>query len=594
MSTYSDNEDVLEPLMPMPSCGEHKDGKEAVPPIPLFCDRINEDRSPKSNLLLSKLPFEILEAITRYLSEPSLSALSLVSKNCCQLARSCRFSSVRFNYSLPQSHLIQKLSEEARERVANNGSTALPSIGPFFRRLRIMTDGRFVSDEYEDMAKDPDEKKQRASQTYSLFFSDYLHALGLILARALPHLVHLDICEHSILLTQSFFNILAGSSIQHLRLDRVYVDEEFEIVLPKALAHRGWPLRTLHLEIFWYLFGGKRGSTAPLCTSILKLCAPTLEQFAWVSSLNSVQNDVQSLAEKELPRLVQLRELMLRCVSISDQSTLNLLVFPQSESRLKVLETDEYSFIGQFLESCGTIRSLETFVWHAIELKPNNSFTFLRHNSQLSKLSISFPQTSAVLDEGILPMLSQSFQKLISLSLIWEGTSISTTALQLIGTLRGLQQIHLSTGCQCGWRNEWVIKHQEMRKYLKELPHLKKLAFSRDSYEGRRGFEDDYYHFKTPNFRSATLEDLSGLDELDRDKHSDIIWERQHRRRILAEADDYVRVLPRLEWMYIGKIRMGVVDTGECQGRHAVALSQEIVDQYRLLKNMFGRDTGNY
>ncbi|MCJ1461963.1 hypothetical protein MMC07_000563 [Pseudocyphellaria aurata] len=583
MSTYSDSKDILAFSMPELSCGEDEDGNEAVPPIPPFCVP-----SPKPNLLLSKLPLEVLEEITRYLSESSLSVLSLVSKDCCQLARSCRFRSVRFDYSIPQSHLIQKLSEEAREHVSNNGSTASPSIGTCFRRLRIPTDCRDVSETLED-----DEMEKRASQTYSLFFSDYLSSLGLILARALPNLVYLDICNHDIPLTRSFFNVLARSSVQHLKLERVYVDEEFGIVLPKALAHRGWPLRTLHLLIWWSQSSGKHGSTAPLCTSILKLCAPTLEKFAWTSPPFRGEDHSQTLAKEVLPRLVQLRELVLR-VQFSDRFTIKWLELPQLESRLKVLEADgdERSFIGQYLDSCGTIRSLETFVWQAIGLNPNDSFDFLRHNSQLSKLSIPWSQSPIALDEGILPMLSQSFQNLKSLSLTWNENSISTTALQLIGTLRGLQQIHLSTGRRHGRIHDWAIKHQEMRKYLKELRHLKKLAFSRDSYEGRQGFENDYYRSKRPIYR-VTLEDLPGLDEADPDKQTDIIWERQHRRRILAEADDYVRVLPRLEWMYFGKIRMAVVNTRECQGRHAVALSQEIDDWYQL-EGMFGRDTDDF
>ncbi|MCJ1469002.1 hypothetical protein MMC07_007634 [Pseudocyphellaria aurata] len=571
----------------MSSGVEHKNAKEAVPPIPLFCVP-----SPKSNLLLSKLPLEILEEITRYLSKSSLSALSLVSKDCCQLARSYRFSSVRFNYSIPQSHLIQKLSEEASE-VANNGSTASLSIGTCFRRLRVDKDVHRVCEKLEDMRKG-DEIEKRAWQTYSLFVSDYISSLGLIISRALPHLVCLSIHNHATLLTQSFFNVLACSSIRHLKLECVFVDEEFELVLPKALAHRGWPLRTLHLEIFWNMFSENRARTGPLCTSILKLCAPTLEKYAWVTLPSHGHDVVKSLAEEEPPQFARLRELMLRHVEFSDQSILNLLIFPQSERRLKVFEADGHDspLIGQFLENCGMIRSLETFVWQAVRVEPNDPCTFLRHNSQLSKLSIPYPQIYTVLDKRILPILSQSFQNLKSLSLTWDDTSISSTALQLIGTLRGLQQVHLSAGRQNGLRHDWLIKHQEMRENWKELHNLKKLAFSRDLYEGRDGFDDEYYSFKGPIFES-TPEDLLGLDGSSPKKRWDTIWERQHRRRILAEANDYVRVLPRLEWMYFGKIRMAVVNATECQGRHAVVLSQEIRD-WAPLKGMFQRDTDDY
>lgn len=599
MSEYSDSEDVLDLLMPMYSGADKNEyGKETVPPIPLFFDRINEGRPPQSNSLLFRLPFEILEEVTLYLSESSLSDLSLVSKDCCQLARSCRFSSVRFNYSIPQSHLIEKLLEEASERVVNNGSTVSSSIGACFRRLQIATDAQWVSYRLdiglEEVSKMEEvARKKRVREAYSLFFGDYLLAIELILIRALPHLEALDIQDH-IPLPPSFFNALACSSIQHLKLFRVHIKKEFEIALPKALARRGWPLRSLHLELTWPISSGTRGSSAPLCTSILQLCAPTLERFAWVKLSMVSREDGQSLAKEDSPRFLQLRELALDRVEFTDESSLDLLIFSQSESRLRVLEADagHRSLIGQYLERCGPIRTLETFVWNASGLKPNHPFTFLRQNSQLSKLSLQFRQTPAVLDEGILPILSRSFQKLKSLSLTWESTSISTTALQLIGTLRSLEQIHLSTGHQSGWRHNWVINHQEMRKHLKELQHLKKVAFSRDSYAGLWGFEEADYTLKSPIFED-TPEDLLGLDELNQEERRDQVWERQHRRRILTEADEYVQMLPKLEWMYFGQIPMGVINGKEGQGRQAVALSQERDECWTLLRRMFGRETAD-
>ncbi|MCJ1426647.1 hypothetical protein MMC29_004550 [Sticta canariensis] len=426
-------------------------GKDVVPPIPLFFDRVNEGRPPNSNSFLFQLPFEVLGVITRYLSESSLASLSL-----------------------------------------------------------------------------------------------------------------------------------------HLKLCRVNISEEFGIALPQALAHRGWPLCTLHLEIYWGFFDGPRGRTAPLCTSILHLCAPTLEKLVW-TAVTDPREDLQSLVTEEPPRFVKLRELTLRRIKFLDHSTLKLLIFPQSESRLKALDVDagNRSLVAQFLEGCGTIRSLETFVGDACCLAPDQPFTFLRNNAQLSKLRLPFPQTPAVLDEGILPILSQSFQELKSLSLTGEGTSISISALGLIGTLRGLQQLHLSAGFQAGWRHDWLIKHREMREYLKELRDLKKLAFSRDTYEGRWGFEEAYYSDRDP-ISEEIPEDLQGPDNVWKSKQ---IWERQHRQRILAEADDYIRVLPRLEWVYFGKIPMGVIDAENGQGRQAVVLSEDRDDGYTLLERMFGRET---
>lgn len=301
-------------------------------------------------------------------------------------------------------------------------------------------------------------KKKRKKDVYRrltrCFFGDYLPSIELILAGAFPHLKLLNIQDH-ISLPRSLFNVLACSTIQHLKLYRVRISKEFEIVLPKAFAHCGWPLRTLYLEIFWRSFPKIQGSTAPLCTSILHLCASTLEKLTWVTLLRVGNHDMQSLVKEEPPCFSELRELSLSEIKFLDRSTLKLLIFPKPESRWKVLEADASngSLVAQFLESCGTIRSLKTFIWNAICLAPGQPFTFLRHNSQLSKLRPPYPQTPSLLDEGILPMLSQSFQELKSLSLTWDRTSILKSAFELIGTLRSLEQIHLSTGFQDGWRH---------------------------------------------------------------------------------------------------------------------------------------------
>ena len=95
MNLHPDSYTVLGFLMPM-YCGSGK-----APPVLLFFDRVNEGRPPTSKSLIFQLPFEVLGEITLYLSESSLVALSLVSKDCCQLARSRRFASVQFNYSIP-------------------------------------------------------------------------------------------------------------------------------------------------------------------------------------------------------------------------------------------------------------------------------------------------------------------------------------------------------------------------------------------------------------------------------------------------------------------------------------------------------------
>lgn len=85
-------------------------------------------------------------------------------------------------------------------------------------------------------------------------------------------------------MSPQIFNALTYSSIRHLKLRRTSINEEFEIELPNALAHRGWPLRTLHPELEWNVLAEEKGRTSRACASILRHCAPTLESLAWTSA----------------------------------------------------------------------------------------------------------------------------------------------------------------------------------------------------------------------------------------------------------------------------------------------------------------------
>ena len=133
-----------------------------------------------------------------------------------------------------------------------------------------------------------------------------------------------------------------------------------------------------------------------------------------------------------------------------------------------------------------------------------------------------------------------------------------------------------------------------MRNYLRGLPNLKKLAFSRDTYKTRSGSSEDYYTARHGVLISEIPEDSEGVAHLDIEDRTDLIWERQHRRLMLKEADDYVRALPKLEWMHFGGYSMGVVNGSESRERHTVLLSERINGYHSLLERMFGRESTGF
>lgn len=556
-------------------------GKEDVPPLPLSFDRVLEGRSPHSTAPLLNLPFEILGVILHHVETASLASLALVSRDCRQLARSRQFASIQLDYSDSSFALITALAAERNERSENKGFTVSPSLGACIRRITVATHPGWVSHRHKIALDEDFAALEEAVQTARLekasgmFFDVYIPAIGGLLSslRTMPHLELLD-WEDKVVLSRSFFTELASSSIKHLKLFQVQVDGEFGIELPSALGRRKWPLQTLHLELSPSLHKLGQLSTSMLCESILGLCASTLESLTWISmrggeSKPSATSDLASLC---FPKL---RHLKLERVNFStDTAILEALI--QDNLRTFVANIDSHP---EFFSNRGTVTALETFIWHQPCMDADHSLDFLRANSQLTKLSLSFAVPDILLETELLPLLSQSFSCLKSLSLKWQGNFITESALEMLSSLTSLEQIHLSAGEQFGWEQDWLIDHDLMRSYLRKLSGLRKIALSRDTYRNvLRGASDRFYYQDRYTLGAPGRLDLDTQNRL---------WEQKHCQHMLSEANEYARVLPNLEWLYCGQLVMGFKSVPEVAERVAVALSPERDDCWTLLTGMF-------
>lgn len=116
-------------------------------------------------------------------------------------------------------------------------------------------------------------------------------------------------------------------------------------------------------------------------------------------------------------------------------------------------------------------------------------------------------------------MLAQSFSNLMSLSLVWDSLQILCQAMDYISQITTLEQLHLSAGFQAGWRHDWPIDHQVMQKYLRNLPLLKNLAFSRDSYSNGLTVSCERYY----------VDGIRGLDDVLDEHRSREKFEEAHR-----------------------------------------------------------------
>ena len=571
--------------------------KDVVPPDPLLFDRVNEGKLPLSNSALFELPLEILAMVLQYLPTSALPTLALVNPDCRQLARSRQFCSVRFDYSNSTMGVIRQLLREGRERIANGGLTSTPSLGACIRRVQIATNPSFIARRHnitvdrDFMALDPDIRQRMQEDASAMFYDLYMPAIETVISSKaiLPHLQLLDSEDRS-LFPPSFFNGLVCSSIRHLKLVCAAIGNDFEIQLPSNSDSNQWQLQSLHLEVMASIGPYPIPSTSQLCISILRACSSTLRSLTWRSI---DENEFSFGTVVPFDNLLRVRlEMGLRI----DSTILKALV----RDGLQALEVDiEGRSIADFFQSRSTIPSLRTLV--VPRLKEQKSMEFVKDNPQLSKLNVYFDGAANLIGGKLLPILSKSFSNLTSLGLVWSENSISETALQYISSLSTLQQLHLSAGNRSGWRHDWLIDHILMRKYLSRLQGLQKLAFSRDTYVRNVGLAQDnpeahqyevehYYglrmvpHDWMNNNYDIYTEAVYG-DSDDYDKAAENrLWEQWHRDCMLKEAAEYKRILPRLTWLYFGKIPMHV-PRGEAP---VEPLHPERHECWTLLRNMFG------
>ncbi|MCJ1251963.1 hypothetical protein MMC30_009201 [Trapelia coarctata] len=580
-------QDALGLLLPMFSGSKSDFGTEHVPGLPLSFDRVNEGRPPVSTAPLFKLPVEILNLVNLHVPASSLASFALVNSDCRQLARSRQFASVKFDYSDVSYFLLHLLTTEVKERVLSKGATRKPSLGVCIRRITVATDPQWVSHRHQISLTrafadlDEDLRDKRIAAAGKEFFGTYLSCIQCLLRysrRGLPHLELLDWGD-KVVLSRSFFNEIASSSIKHLKLHRVAIDEEFEVD-SDALS-----LRTLQLNIIWDFLSQKEGKTAPLCASILRLCAPTLESLTWNGMMRSKTN-LQTFATDalELPAFPCLRFLRFGELDLQDSSVLDCLI----HDGLVALEVDiaNSPIHTTFFKKRGKIPSLETFVWDSYGREETQSLAFLRENPQLSRLSIEGLMPTALLENELLPLLSGSFQRLTSLSLAWESNYISAWALKNISSLKSLQQLHLCVGARYERRTYWAINHKSVRGYLRKLPLLRKIAFSCDSYKGPNldSEVESYYEDRDWDLYDPDIINIITMDQAERDRR----WEQMHSRRMVTEANKYARMMGNLEWIYVGQLPMRIEKDLKTKERIAIPLLEERLSCWTLLKEMFG------
>ncbi|KAF5500000.1 hypothetical protein CGCA056_v014972 [Colletotrichum aenigma] len=603
--------DVLSMMVGKFSGGPDLFGKETGARLPLLFAKVMEARPAASQSLLFRLPPEILGDIMDLIADdkPSLASLALVNSDCRQLARSCQFAVVTFDYS-PASHQVAKLlSTEA----VSKSPQSRGRIGPCIRSVKVASDPGWLSGFYKelhdsvwgaDRGEITDAKREYIGSLQKEAELEYMACYQMPILTAIGAMLNLEAISwlDGMFQNAELFTILAGSSVQHIRFHST-VSEGLLGILDQLPANLFQQVRCLDLKFNLCrecqreaeevtmtdldmdtanvpddgdsFPERKLESDCDVIAALIKRCEQSLETLV-VRRLFPLEKTEErlSLSSQDI-NLCSLRTLDLSdCIEV-DLNASRVMLCP-SLRHLSMPWIWDASFL-----SCETLRNLETLVIPYLKETPRKPSTvgpmmeFLNRHPHIKKLCLGLG-TDVFIDKRLLPCLSNgNWANLNSLSLTWDGPGmeestrlhiarVSGLALAAIGSLDSLEQLSLTAGVTAGWRRRWLIDHDALRESLKGLTRLKRLAISRDTYPVSYdlGEPEFYYDIRIPDLEDYVLakkrnwinelEPIEGFDSETVDEEHEI-WEYAHRYKMFKQAEKYAEVIPTLEWVYCGE-----------------------------------------
>ncbi|SPJ89724.1 uncharacterized protein FTOL_13085 [Fusarium torulosum] len=615
--------------------GRDEFGREPDKRRSLLLDTVMEGRARASQSRLLQIPAEILADIIDLLSDEksTLSSLALVNSDCRQLARCCQFAEVEFDYSRQAQQLFLELACGALAEPQQ------PTIAACIRRVTFASRPQYVAQHHRDLYESvwgeaAESFTQDQRETFRKESGEYytrLRKASMLAIAAMPNLETL-IWKDDVSLDWEFFEKITRSKAQHVKLNKTTLDEPWSMKPP--LTPSSWPIRSLDLNISLAFeplensgeTGNGTGRTNPMTnffSTLFQLCSPTLESLAWTyMDFQPRARGPVSLGDTPIsfPRL---QHLQLGWLNIDSVAISSFLAAP-----LKSLDLPDsiLADAGTHLPLSGYFRDLESFVVSYLPKEMQACLhiaEFIIHHNDIYRLYIhercDALEDTAHLNRYIVPaLMSHDFSNLRSLSLAWGGGSIdestkphdvhvSETALAIIGRLVSLEKLSLCAGYCFGWRHQWLVNHEELRRHFSELKGLKMLALVRDTYPiPLAGFDVEQYYVLRFIGEQERI-DAGARPELDlnertsfgamplgeeHDEDDDFhheLWERAHRNRMIGQAESYAAILPRLEWIFCGQRPMGFKHKpgGSTTTRIAVPLTKVRDECYTFLQSTF-------
>ncbi|KAK4205979.1 hypothetical protein QBC37DRAFT_477062 [Rhypophila decipiens] len=502
------NHDISE-LMISSFSGNENDtfGKDKDARLPLLLPKVMEGRPIKSTSLLCRLPPEILGDIMDLIAgdKSTLSALSLVNSDCRQLARSCQFADVCFDYSPNSRLLLLQLTKECITRLGHNdpsNTTRPPYIGPCIRRVVIKPRPEWVahahSDLYDaifgDAASDlsPEQRNELSERATDQYIATFRTPVQIAMELAMPHLEALS-WHDRLCLDGAFFRTVANLPIRYLSLTGVHIGDIYRLEPP--VTPLVVPLESLSLRV--RLCSNERAhrsklaadpdadtadadtwrnrSLSPFIETLLRRCSTTLRRLTL--SCEALTGDRSLSFGYEDIFFTRLRYLDISRIMSNPDVRVWTSLFSAPLRHLSVPFNDSLAF-KQALSACQPLRDLETLVVPYLDGKGMGTtqpiVDFISRHPHVRKLSIG-RSTPQLLDSHLIPLLSDGrWSSLSSLSLVWsepiiavetqpDTATISAASLDGVGSIESLEQLCLSAGQQFGWRHQWLIDHDAVR-----------------------------------------------------------------------------------------------------------------------------------
>ncbi|KAJ5587807.1 uncharacterized protein N7459_003572 [Penicillium hispanicum] len=579
-------------------------GAEMDTKRPLLLDSVMEGKSRISGSRLLTIPAEILANIVDFLVDdrPTLAALALVNSECRQLARSCQFVDICFDYSLQAFGLLRALLQESATRVH---AVSHPTIGACIRRITVKSRPEFVvsahRELYESVYGETRESctNKRRNELRIWAFQQYLNyrsTLLMVISAAMPNLETIVWYDH-ICVDAHFFKVIAHSPIRHLKLSGISIAKPY--LLEPPLTPTVMQLRSLYIEIDLISHPLlKNKFLSPFFEGLLRRCASTLESLVWYPKSYLQEGETISLGDEPI-FFPHLRHLKLEFLQLTPHALSSFLSAPLRQLALPLFDET----MENLLVKWESIRDLQTLVAPSLynPKAVDALVSFLQKNTGLQKLCIQ-STFFTTLDSQIIPLLSAGqFSNLVSLSLSWapsmlrprrSQTQIVTVAeesIAAIGTIVSLEQLCLTAGGLAGALCQWLVDHEMLRANLKGLTKLKKLAICRDTYQTDDTFHVERYYLERvlhdvdwSDARARPELDAAADVEDDDTDDDDIeyienkkIWERAHRNRMLGHAEQYAATMPSLEWVFCGFWPMAIKERGDGTGKAAIPLREQ-------------------